>query len=145
MRVAELCRMILDISPHNRSKLDFSIPIQGGAVDARLLKSSNRFTTYSSYTIELNFGKMILDISPHNRSEPDFLISIEGALCPLQYSNRFTAYSTYAIELNFGRMIVDISPHNRSEPDFRCLPRGRCGGAPLAIIKSIHSLQFLCD
>ena len=38
-----------------------------------------------------------------------------------------------------------MNPHNLSEPDFLFLSRRRCGGALLAIFKSIHSLQFLSD
>ena len=87
---------------------------------ARLLKSSNRFTAYRSYPIELKLGRMILDIIPHKLSTSDFSISQGGAVGArfLSYLNRSTAYSSHAIELKLGRMILDISPHNRSESDF---------------------------
>ena len=68
----KLVRMILDISPHNRSRPVFSISLPGGAVVARLLEFSNRFTAYSIHTIQLKLGRMILDISPHNRPKPDY-------------------------------------------------------------------------
>ena len=45
---------------------------------AHLLKSSNQFTAYIFYSIELKFDGMILDISPLDRSEPDFPISFQG-------------------------------------------------------------------
>ena len=40
---------------------------------ARLLKSSNRFTTYSFYPIELKISRLILYICLHSRYEHDFL------------------------------------------------------------------------
>ena len=43
-----------------------------GAVRARLLKHSNRFTAYSIDPIELKLGMISLDINPHNRYEQDF-------------------------------------------------------------------------
>ena len=46
--------------------------------EARLLKSSNRFTAYSSYPIELKLGRMILDISPLDRLASDCSISSRG-------------------------------------------------------------------
>ena len=77
---------------------------------ARLSKSLNRFTAYSSYPFELKLGRMIPDIISHNRSELDF--RSEGAVKArlLIYVNRFTTYSINQIELNLGRMILDISP-----------------------------------
>ena len=58
----KLGRMILDISPHNRSTSDFIFRFSPrGAVGPRLSKSSNRFTVYSSYPIELKFDRMIPD------------------------------------------------------------------------------------
>ena len=48
---------------------------------ARLLKSSNRFTAYIFYPIELKLGRMILDVRPNHRSKPDFSISFQGG-CP---------------------------------------------------------------
>ena len=92
-----------------------------GAVRAHLLISSNRFTAYSFYAIELKLGRMTLDISPHNRSASDFSVSLPGGTVGarlLQFSNRFIAYNSHAIELNLGRMLLNISPHNRSESDF---------------------------
>ena len=76
-RELKLGRMILDVSPHNRSTSDFSI-LSRGAWGARLSKSSNRFTAYSSGAIELKFGRMILDISPHNGSTSEFPILSRG-------------------------------------------------------------------
>ena len=73
----KLGRMILIISPHNRSASNFSIP-SGGAVGLRLFKSSSAFTTDNFYPIELNLGRMVLDISPHNHSASDFSISLRG-------------------------------------------------------------------
>ena len=46
---------------------------------AHLLKSSNQFTAYNFYPIELKFGRMILDISPLDRSEAEFAFSFLGA------------------------------------------------------------------
>ena len=109
---------------------------------ARLLKSSNRFTAYSSCPIELKLSAMILDISPLNRSKPDFSNSFKGALwrrasCNIQINSQPT--SSYPTELNHGRMILDINPHNRSASNVS--PEG----APLEIFKSIHSLHFVSD
>ena len=103
-----------------------------GAVGVRLFKSSNQFTAYNFYPIELKFGRMILDISPLDRSVPDYSISIQGRcggrhlrssirLQPTVFMRlswnsirwywttdryRFTAYSSYAIEMKLGRMIL---------------------------------------
>ena len=44
----------------------------------RLLKSSNRLTTYS--LIELKLGTIMLVICSHNHSASDFSISYRGAL-----------------------------------------------------------------
>ena len=63
--------MILDISPHNRSESDFSIFLEG-ALRARPLKFSNRFTACSIDPIQLKLGMIILDINLHNRYEQDF-------------------------------------------------------------------------
>ena len=73
-------RIILVISAHSHSVPDFEISSQGEPWGARLSKSSNRFTAYSSYPIELKLGRMILDISSHNRSEPEFSIHFQRAL-----------------------------------------------------------------
>ena len=51
-----------------------------GAVGARRLQFTIRFTAYSSYAIELELGGMMLDISPHNLAEPDFSISSQKVL-----------------------------------------------------------------
>ena len=64
--------MIKAINPHNRLGPDFPFP-PGGAVGARLLKSSNRFPVYSFYPIELKLGRMILDVGLHNQYEQEFL------------------------------------------------------------------------
>ena len=79
----------------------------GGVVRAHLLRSSNRFTAYSFYAIELKLGRMILDISLHNRLESDFPFSPRGAVGArlLKFSNRFTAYSIYPIELKLSMII----------------------------------------
>ena len=47
---------------------------------ARLLQSSNRFTAYSIYPIELKHCRMILDFSLHDVSGTDFSIFLPGAL-----------------------------------------------------------------
>ena len=49
--------MTLDIVAYNRSVSDFAI--LGGALEARLLKFSNRFTACSFYPIELKRGRMV--------------------------------------------------------------------------------------
>ena len=72
--------MILDIGAQSRPIPDSAIIARsqifrfspGGAVGARLLKLSNRFTAYSIYPIELKLGMKILDINLHNRYEQDF-------------------------------------------------------------------------
>ena len=97
-----------------------------GTVDVSFLKSSNRFTAYSFYPIELKLDRTIPDINPHNRSELDFSISFQGARL-LKYLNRFTAYSIHPIELKFGRIILDIIPYNFAQPGFRLTFRGCCG------------------
>ena len=66
------------MSPPNRSKSNSPISFRG-AVGARLLKYSNRFTAYSIDPIELKLGIIILDINLHNRYEQDFQ-SAEGEL-----------------------------------------------------------------
>ena len=140
-----------------------------GAVGVRLFKSSNQFTAYNFYPIELKFGRMILDISPLDRSVPDYSISIQGRcggrhlrssirLQPTVFMRlswnsirwywttdryRFTAYSSYAIDMKLVRMIVGSSPHNCSESDFPVFPRGRCWGASFEIFESIHNLLYL--
>ena len=62
--------MILDISPHNLAKEDFSISSEEVLWGARLLRSSIRFAAHSSYAIEVKLSEMILGNIPHNRSEP---------------------------------------------------------------------------
>ena len=82
---------------------------------ARLLKSSNQFTAYNFYPIEVKFGRMILDISSLDFSEPDFSDFLLGGAVEarlLRSSNRFTGYSIRPIELKLGGRILDISPHN---------------------------------
>ena len=52
--------------------------IPRGAVGARLLQFTNRFTAYSTDAIEMKLDRMILGISPHNRSESDFPVPPRG-------------------------------------------------------------------
>ena len=125
----------------------------------RLLKSSNRFTAYSSHAIELKFGRMIHDISPHNRSEQDFLISPQGALgdpcvkrAPLKYSNGSAALVTQLIELNFvGRKKENLkklywtSVHQSHGARFSIFPRRRCGNVSFEIFKSILGSENRMD
>ena len=70
--------MILDFGAHGRSVSNFAIFSKGALLGERLLKSSDRSTAYSSYAIELKFGRVILHISPDNRSTSDFSISPRG-------------------------------------------------------------------
>ena len=65
-------RMLLVISQYNRLESDFSISPEG-AVGARLLRSSNRFTAYS-YPIDRKLDRFIQVISPHNPSIRFFII-----------------------------------------------------------------------
>ena len=67
--------------PPSRSESNSLISFRG-AVGARLLKFSNRFTAYSSDPIDLKFGMVILDINLHNRYEQDFLGAREGSRIP---------------------------------------------------------------
>ena len=60
----KLGRMILDISPHNLAKEDFSISSEEVLWGARLLRSSIRFAAHSSYAIEVKLSRMILEINP---------------------------------------------------------------------------------
>ena len=115
----KLCIMILNISAHSRSVPDFAVSVRG-AVWARLLKFSNRFTAFISVAIELKLRRMILDISPHKRLASVFRLPPDGAVWVrlLKFSNRFTTYSSHPIELKLGRMVQDIRPHNLAEPDF---------------------------
>ena len=82
---------------------------------------------------------MIEYISPHNLRSRIFRflpgVAVEARLS--KYSNRLTGYRFHPIELKLDRMILGTRTHNLSEPDF--FPRGRCGGAPLEIFKSIHT------
>ena len=85
----KLGRVILDISPYNRSEPDFSISFQGG----RLLKTLNRFTSHSIHPIELELDRMIVNICSLNRSKLDSSISFQGALwgrvsCNLQIGSQ---------------------------------------------------------
>ena len=82
------------------------------AVEARLLRFSNRFTAYSFYAIEMKLGRMILGISPHSHSESDFPVSPRGAVGALlsKFSNRFTTYSIYDLDSELHMMI----------PSYRC-------------------------
>ena len=72
-------RMILDISPHNRSASEFPI-LSGGAVGVRLSNYSNQFTANNFYPIQLKLGRMIQDISPLDHSELNFSIPFQRAL-----------------------------------------------------------------
>ena len=66
--------MILEISPHNRFKPNFSISFQGALWGApiEIFKSIHSF---SIYPIELKLGRTILNTSPHNLTKlfDDFL------------------------------------------------------------------------
>ena len=55
----KLGRMILAISPYNRSESDFPGFPPGDAFVACLSKISNRFTAYSIHSIELKLGVII--------------------------------------------------------------------------------------
>ena len=66
----KLCRMIVDINPHNLGSGFFHF-LKGGAVGARFLQFTKRFTAYNSYAIELKLGIKILDINLHNRHQQD--------------------------------------------------------------------------
>ena len=111
------------------------------------MKSSNRFTAYSSYPIELKLGWIILDISSLDRFASDCPISTYGALWGariLKSLNRFTAYNFYSIELKFGRMTLGISPLDR------CPSRGAVAARLLRHLNrftgySIHPIELkLC-
>ena len=119
----KLGSMIQDMSPHNCPASDITNSF-GGAVWARLFKSSNLVTAYSSYPTELKFGRWYqIWICTIVRAE--FFDFLQGG-APLEI---FTAYSPYPIELNLKminvRIILAISPHNLAEPDF--LPGGAVG------------------
>ena len=112
--------MIQDISPNYSSASDFFI-FARGAVGARLLKSSNRFTAYSSDPIELKLGRMILHMNPLDRVVWDSSISARGRCgsgSPLEIFKSTHRLQFYPTELKFDRMILDISPLNRSELNF---------------------------
>ena len=82
--------MILDISPLEAGFFDF-IPM--GAVGARRLQFTIRFTAYSSYAIELELGRMVLNISPLDRSVSDCSISVRGrAPSNLQTNSQHTIF-----------------------------------------------------
>ena len=61
----KLGRMMLVINSINRSGPDFPIFFQE-TLWGCFLKSSNWFTAYSSYWVELKLGRMMLDIRLHN-------------------------------------------------------------------------------
>ena len=111
------------------------------------LEIFNFYLLLITWPTKLKFCIMLLDIGAHSRSVPDSDFRSGGAVGArfLKSWNRFTACSSYPIELKLCRMILDINPHNRSEPDFSISFQGRCGGAPFAIFKSIHSLPFFSD
>ena len=136
----KLRRVILDIGAQSRSVPDFAISSQEALWGARFLKSSIFISSFIAWPTKLKHCRVILDIGAHSHSVPDFAILQEARLW--KSSNRFTAYSIHPIELELDRMIRDISPEAEF---FDFIPRGRCGGAPLAIHKSVHGLQFLCD
>ena len=140
-------RMIVTIGVQNRSVPDFAISSQGGAVVARLSKSSNSFSSITGPT-KLKLCRMILHVGAHSRPASDFAISSRGALrggAILEIFKSIHSYISCPIELKLGRMILDTSPLNRSVPDFSISSGGRCGDAPLANYKSIYSLQFVSD
>ena len=108
---------------------------------ARLLKSTNRFTAYSSYPIELKLGSMILDINPHNRSASHFSVPLRGSCegVPLR------SPSIHRLHFGFELAITwEDDTRHQSAPSlgvgFSDFLQGRCGGAPFVIFNSIHSL-----
>ena len=106
----------------------------------RLLRFSNRFTSYSSYAIQLNLGRMILDISPHNPSESDFPVPPGGGVGTglLEFSNRFTAYRIYPIEMKVGMVIPSYRSAQWYEQDFLGAGEG------LRILKFLRTF-FACS
>ena len=83
--------MILDISPHNLAEPDLSISSRGAFWGG----GANRFTAYTSYSIELKFGK-IYTFVPHNRSKSHLPISpksaVEARLLNLQIDSQPTVF-----------------------------------------------------
>ena len=77
----------------------------GSAVGTRLLRSSNRFTAYSSYPIELKLDGTLLKHQSAQSLGIGFSDFPQGAVRArlLKSSNRFTAYSSYQIELKLGK------------------------------------------
>ena len=140
--------MILDVGAHSRSNPDFAISFQGVLSRARLFKSSNRFTAYSSYSIELKLDRMIPDINPHNRWKLDFFDFLTGCavgLRPFKSLNRFTAYSIHPIRLKLSRMIPTRQQSAQSCGFFDFFTGSAVGDAPLEIFQLDHSSQFLCN
>ena len=78
----KLCRMVRKVAQSLIWRY-----LRAGAVGARLLIYSNRFTAYSFYLIEPKFCNMILGISPHSHLQPDFSISFHGKLWGLAFWN----------------------------------------------------------
>ena len=72
VRARKLGRTILDISPHDLAQRIFNF-LTGSAVVSRLLRSSNRFTAYSSYPIKLKFGRMLLRNQSLGVGSPNFV------------------------------------------------------------------------
>ena len=73
----KLCRLIILVISSHDSASDFRFPPHYGA---RLLKSSNRFTAYNFYPIELKFGKMILEYQSAQSLGAGFSDVFPGAL-----------------------------------------------------------------
>ena len=128
-----LRRLILDIGVHSRFVLIFRFP-PGGAVGARLLKSSNRFAAYTSYVIELKLGT-IPDISPHNRSDRIFRFPFrKHTSWDIQIDSQPKVL--ILIDSKRPRMLLDINPHNpilaQSLDDgfFDFSPEGAVGACP---------------
>ena len=73
----KLGRMVLDISPLDRSASDCSISPRG-AVGGAHFEIFKPIHSLKFYLIELKFSRKVLDLSPLDRSEPDFSISFQG-------------------------------------------------------------------
>ena len=71
-------------------------------MSARLLKFSNRFTSYNSYAIELKLGRMILDMDLLNCYEQDFLDAGGGA-------QRFKVFRGHHLYIFFCLAVAGIS------------------------------------
>ena len=79
----------MSLSHHSESNFSSS---PRGAVGARLLKFSNRFTAYSIDPIELKLGMIILDINLHNRYMRVFGGAVEGQKIPKFFPDSFVHF-----------------------------------------------------